>query len=323
MTGPDFAANRRDPFSTARSISVRYFVGIDGGGTRTTLGISDESGREILRRVGPAGLVDPRRPSATADFLVSLVREAAHSAGFTGPAAALCAGLAGVGNPTEREVVEGALARSGVADLVSVVSDGETALHGALQGGPGILVISGTGSVAYGRAEDGRIERCGGWGMLLGDEGGGYEIGRAGLRAALLAVDGRGPQTRLLPHLLQTLGMAIPEAIPSWAARAEKAEVAMLAVHVLRLAEQGDAVAHEIVAEAALDLAAHVDALMARLRPWSEPPAVVLHGGVARDPVFGPTVRTVLATRQPPVRVVESAADAVTGALEFARALVA
>src|SRR5690606_16893816 len=128
---------------------------------------------------------------------------------------------------------------------------------------------------------------------------------------------------RLLPHLLHTLGMAIPEAIPPWAARAEKSEVAMLAVHVLRLADQGDPVAREIVAEAALDLAAHVDALVERLGPWSETPAVVLHGGVARDPIFGPTVRGVISTRQPPVRIVDSAADAVTGALEYARAQVA
>lgn len=302
---------------------MRYFVGLDGGGTRTTLGICDESGRELLRRAGPAGLVDPRRPAATAEFLVSLVQEAARSAGFDGPATALCAGLAGVGNATEREIVEATLARGGVAEIVAVLSDGETALHGALRGGPGILVISGTGSVAYGRSEDGRVERCGGWGMVLGDEGSGFEIGRAGLRAALLAVDGRGPQTRLLPHLLQVLGMAIPEAIPPWAARAEKAEVAMLAVHVLRMAEQGDAVARGIVAESALDLSAHVDALVSRLGPWKEPPAVVLHGGVARDPVFGPTVQGVLEKRQPPLRIVDSAADAVTGALDYARSLAA
>ena len=300
---------------------MRYFVGIDGGGTRTTLGICDESGQELLRRVGPAGLVDPRRPSAAAEFLVSLVEEAARSAGLAGPATALCAGLAGVGNATEREIVEGAFARAGVAERVAVLSDGETALHGALSGGPGILVIAGTGSVAYGRSEDGRIGRCGGWGMVLGDEGAGYAIGREGLRAALLAVDGRGPDTRLLPHLLQVLGMAIPEAIPPWAARAEKAEVAMLAVHVLRVADRGDEVAQAIVAEAAFDLAVHVDALVDRLGPWKTPPAVVLHGGVARDPVFGPIVRDVLRTRRPSARIVDSAADAVTGSLEYARSL--
>ena len=300
---------------------MSYFIGIDGGGTRTTLGISDADGREILRRIGPAGLVDPRRPAATAELLLSLVREAAAAAGLEGPATALCAGLAGVGNATERHIVEAAFVRGGVAERVAVLSDGETALFGALGGGPGILVIAGTGSVAYGRGEDGRVERCGGWGMLLGDEGGGYEIARAGLRAALLSVDGRGPQTQLLPVLLQVLGLAVPEAIPPWISRAEKSEVALLAVQVLQLSAQGDKVALEIVTEAALDLAAHVDALVERLRPWSRPPPIVLHGGVARDPVFSNQILRVLNARPQPVRIVPSAADAVRGALEYARSL--
>jgi glucosamine kinase len=301
---------------------MRYFVGIDGGGTRTTLGIADESGRELLRRVGPAGIVDPRRPAATAELLVSLVHEAATTAALDGPAAALCAGLAGVGNAAEREIVESMFARAGIAHRVAVLSDGEVALHGTLGGQPGMIVIAGTGSVAHGRAEDGRIERCGGWGMILGDEGGGYDIARSALRAALLSLDGRGPETRLFPLVLDVLGLSTPTAIPSWVARAEKAEVALLAIHVIRLGEKGDAVAREIVSEAALALANHVQALTATLGPWSAPPPVVLHGGVATDPIFAPRLRSVLATLPEPVRIVEAEVDAVTGALDYARSLV-
>jgi glucosamine kinase len=123
---------------------------------------------------GPAGLVDPRRPTATAEMLTALVREALAAAELEGPAHSLCAGLAGVGNAAEREMVESALAREGVARNVCVRSDGETALHGALGGEAGLLLVAGTGSIAYGRSEDGRVERCGGWGMVTGDEGSGY-----------------------------------------------------------------------------------------------------------------------------------------------------
>jgi glucosamine kinase len=300
---------------------MAYYVGIDGGGTRTTLGVADAQGQELVRRTGPPGLVDPRRPAATADLLVGLIREAAAAADQEGAAAGLCAGLAGVGNTTEREIVQDALLRSGVADRVLVVSDGEAALHGALGGGPGILVIAGTGSVAYGRAEDGRVARCGGWGMIVGDEGAGYRIGQAGLRAALLSSDGRGMPTRLLPVLLHTLGLAVPEAIPPWIARAEKSEVALLAVHVLRLSEQGDQVAREIVSEAALDLGTHVEALVDRLGPWTMVPPVVLHGGLARDPIFAPHLNRVLRGTPTALKLVESRRDAVGGALELARGL--
>src|SRR5690606_5383094 len=119
------------------------------------------------------------------------VGEALASAGIPGPVAALCAGLAGVGNRAEREVVERTLASARLAERVCVISDGETALYGAFAGGPGILLIAGTGSVGYARGEDGRVERCGGWGMLVGDEGSGFGLGRAGLRAALRSADGR------------------------------------------------------------------------------------------------------------------------------------
>ncbi|HEX8243346.1 MAG TPA: BadF/BadG/BcrA/BcrD ATPase family protein, partial [Longimicrobium sp.] len=151
--------------------AATVFAGIDGGGTKTTLALADDDGRELARRVGPAGLVDPRDPTATAEMLAELVRDALAEAGLAEKPAALCAGLAGVGNERERRQVEAALAAAEVAGRVRVVTDGEIALDGALGGRAGILIIAGTGSVAYGQAEDGRVERCGGWGMVVGDEG--------------------------------------------------------------------------------------------------------------------------------------------------------
>lgn len=298
-------------------------IGIDGGGTRTTLALADASGTEILRRTGPAGLVDPRRPAATADMLTEMVREAYASAGVEGPAAALCAGLAGVGNRAEREVVETVLVRAGIAERVTICADGETALAGAFGGGPGILVISGTGSVAHGRAEDGRVERCGGWGMVVGDEGSGYALGRAALRAALQAVDARGPETELLPTLLEVLGLSTAEAVPPWAGRAEKSEIASLAVYALRLAESGDRVALALVANAAAGLAAHVAALAGRLGPWTAGIPVVLHGGVASDPAFERHILAELDRLGLPIDVRPAASDAVAGAIQLARQLAA
>lgn len=302
---------------------MKYFVGIDGGGTRTTLGIADESGREVIRRVGPAGLVDPRDPAAAAERLVALVRDAAQVAALDGPATALCAGLAGVGNAAERRVVEDAFAYAGVAERVEIISDGEIALHGALAGGPGILLISGTGSVAWGRSETGRVAKAGGWGLILGDEGSGYQIARAALSAALMTVDHRGPESTLHRTLLDITGLSVAEEFPPWVARVEKGEVAALAVHVIRIAELGDPAAREIVQRAAADLGAHVEALVNRLRPWSGRADVTLHGGVATDPSFRVHLEAAIMALPTPVQLVESRADAVTGALGIARALVA
>lgn len=300
----------------------RYFAGVDGGGTRTTLVLADGSGRELARRGGPAGLVDPRDPAASAAVVAGLVREAVEEAGLPGRPAALCAGLAGVGNAAEREAVRAALDASAVADVVLVTTDGAIALEGSLAGGAGVLLIAGTGSVAYGRGEDGRVERCGGWGMWIGDEGSGYAIGRGGLAAAVRAVDGRGPPTVLLDRLLPLLDLEDPRAIPPWVGRAAKADVAALARVVLDAAGQGDEAAWRVVEEAAAGLAEHVEALWARLAPWSGEVPVVFHGGVLGSSLLGDAVGVRLHASARPFVVRPAAADAVDGALRFARGLV-
>lgn len=295
-----------------------FLIGVDGGGTKTTLALADRSGRELLRRTGPAGLVDPRRPTATARMLVEQVAAARAEAGLHGPAAAMCAGLAGVGHRREHDMVEHALVEARVAERVVVCSDGETALHGALAGGAGVLLIAGTGSVGYGRGEDGRVERCGGWGMVVGDEGSGYALGCESLRAALRGTDGRGPATELLPLLLRALGFSSPDEIPSWAGRAEKSEIAALAEHALAAAREGDGAAAGLVRAAATELAAHAAALIERLGPWRSPTIVVAHGGLTRDPTFASALTAALSALALPLRQRAAAADAVAGAVALA-----
>jgi glucosamine kinase len=296
------------------------FAGVDGGGTRSTLLLSDADGRELARVGGAAGLVDPRHPERSAEVIAQLVRMASAQAGLSAPPAALCAGLAGVGNEAERLAVEQALA--GAAGVVRVVSDGEIALHGAFDGGPGVLLIAGTGSVAYGRGPDGRTDRCGGWGMYVGDEGSGYALGRAALAAALRSVDGREAETRLLPVLLELLSLDGPRGIPPWAGRAAKGEVASLARHVVELAAAGDAVAMRLVEQQAAELASHVIALAHRLGPWDGDVPVVFHGGVLRSGLYATLVDRNLAQNAHRYRIQPARADAVHGALAYARALV-
>lgn len=298
---------------------MTVFAGIDGGGTRTTLALADDEGRELLRRVGPAGLVDPRHPAATGDMLAALVRDALAEAGVDEKPVALCAGLAGVGNEKERREVEAALAAGGVAERVRVTTDGEIALEGALGGGAGVLLIAGTGSVGYARGADGRVERCGGWGMIVGDEGSAWSIGRGGLTAALRAADGRGAETVLLPHLLEHLKLSGPRTIPPWAGRADKAAVAALAIHVIDAAEAGDAVATEIVEREARELACHARALAHRLEPWDGAIPVVFHGGTLGAEFYAGAVTRALAATGCDFEVRPGVDDAVAGALGYAR----
>lgn len=317
---PEVGSGAEPPAPAPGSVRV---VGLDGGGTRTRAAVADETGAVLVRRSGPPGLIDPIEPRRTAATLIALVREAAQAAGVPLPVDALCAGLAGAGSDHDRSAVRAALEDAGIARRIAVVQDAEIAMQGALAGGPGILLVAGTGSIAFGRGEDGRVGRCGGWGMLVGDEGSGYTIARAGLMAALQAADGRAPHTRLLPDLLDHLGLDAPRDIPSWVARTDKAEVAALAPRVARLAEEGDAAADRIIRAAADHLAHHVEALLVRLAPWSGPVPIVFYGGALEDPDLAHRVEDRL--RAAPVDVVRRPpiADAVTGAINLALALAA
>lgn len=255
--------------------------------------------------------------------MVRLIRDTAAEAGIPLPAAALCAGLAGARAGGQRARVLAALSGAGVADAITVVTDAEIALEGALAGAPGIILIAGTGSVAWGRAEDGRLGRCGGWGLWVGDEGSGYAVGLAGLRAALRGGDGRGPETRLLPAILDALELSEPDDVPGWVARAEKSEIGRLASLVVDRARVGDPVASGILDAAAADLVEHVRALAQRLGPWTGAIGVVFHGGFLREASMADRVADGLGAldgRGLRIEVREAAADAVTGAIRLARA---
>jgi glucosamine kinase len=301
---------------------MQTFAGVDGGGTRSTLVLADAAGAELARVGGPAGIVDPRHPERSAEVLATLVHQALEQAGLTERPAALCAGLAGVGNEPERLAVEGALAAAEVAGAVRIVSDGEIALHGAFGGGAGVLLIAGTGSVSYGLGPDGTRGRCGGWGMMVGDEGSGYAIGRSGLAAALRSVDGREGETQLLPALLKALSLDGPTGMPPWAGRASKSDIAALARPVLEVAAAGDGLALRVVEHHARELASHVIALAHRLGPWPGDVPVVFHGGVLRSGLYATLVDRQLAQNAHRYRIQPAQADAVHGALAYARALV-
>lgn len=302
-------------------MTAPVFAGVDGGGTRSTLVLADAEGRELARVLGPPGLVDPRAPERSAEIVATLMRMAMAQAGLPEPPVALCAGLAGAGNEAERGAVERALAAAGAAARVRILSDGEVALHGAFGGGPGVLLIAGTGSVAYGRGPDGRTERCGGWGMYLGDEGSGYAIGREALAAALRSVDGREERTALLPRMLELLGVDGPRGIPPWAGRAAKGELAALARPVIDLAAGGDPVARRLVERQADALAGHVVALAHRLAPWPGDVPVVFHGGVLRSGLYASLVDLRLRGNAHRYRLQPPLADAASGAVACARLL--
>ncbi|MHB1170222.1 MAG: N-acetylglucosamine kinase [Longimicrobiales bacterium] len=299
-------------------------IGVDGGATHTTALVIDEAGRELARVVGGPGIVNPSDPPACAGRLAALARRAIAAAEAFPPVEELSCALAGAGRRDVREVVHAELVREHIAHRVTVTTDAEAALTDAFDGAAGILLIAGTGSIAWGRAEDGRLERCGGWGALLGDEGSGYALGLGALRSTVRGADGREPAARLHGAVLAELGLERPEALISWAAAAGKEQIAALAPLVLRHADDGDPAAELLRGDAARALVRHVSVLTARLGPWQSTPSLALAGGLLRT---GGSLRATfcraLEAEGPPCRLYEGVIDAARGAIRLARSIAA
>lgn len=245
---------------------IRLVVGVDGGGSHTRAIAADDQGHELARADGPPSAVRPLDAARSAAIIARIVREAIRASGVeTTRAAILSAGVAGVGRDPEREALARALSDAAIADDVLVSTDAAIGLEDAFGEGAGILLLGGTGSVAFGRGPTGATARCGGWGPVLGDEGGGAWIGRRVLSVVTAAQDGREPESALVGAVLTATELPRAEDLVGWAATAGPADFAALAPVLFRCATAGDRRAGTIVSLAAEELVLHVRALARQL----------------------------------------------------------
>ena len=240
-------------------------VGVDGGGSKTHVVVADGRGKELASLTGEASAVRPGDALHSAEVISRLVRECLAIAEREDRPRALVAGVAGVGREDERRALLRALEGAKLAEDVQVVPDALIALEDAFGEGAGILLVAGTGSVAFGRGPTGHVVRCGGWGPVIGDEGSGAWIGRRALSVVTAAHDGREPETRLGGAVLTALELDEVDQLVAWAASASTKDLAKLAASVLTLAAERDLRANSICTIAAEELVIHVRTLASQL----------------------------------------------------------
>ncbi|MEP6492822.1 MAG: BadF/BadG/BcrA/BcrD ATPase family protein [bacterium] len=241
-------------------------IGIDGGGSKTHAVVADDQGQTIAEMVGPGSAVRPGQADHSANVIADVVRDALASCEMTHVTPrALCVGVAGAGREIERQQLWQALVSRDLAAELVIHSDFSIALDDAFADGPGVLMISGTGSVAFGRGPTGTTARCGGWGPVCGDEGSGAWIGRRALSVVTAAADGREPETALTGALLTAAQVNETADLIGWAADATPAKLATLAQVVLSVADSGDLRANAIVSLAVEELVLHVRSLARQL----------------------------------------------------------
>ena len=182
-----------------------HVLGLDAGGTKTVCLLADEEGHVVAEARGGGANLQASGELEVEKVLHGVMADAIGDRRIV--PAAICLGIAGVDRPGDSAVVRAIMGRIGHRARVLVVNDALVALEAGAPGQPGVVVISGTGSIAYGRNAAGEAARSGGWGYVLGDEGSGYWIGRAALRAVLRESDRRGPRTALSDLLLRHFGV--------------------------------------------------------------------------------------------------------------------
>jgi len=288
-----------------------HVLGIDAGGTKTVCQLADENG-EVLAESRRGGANLQAAGELEVEKVLHEVMEEAIGDHEVRPTA-ICLGIAGVDRPDDARVVRGIMKRIGYKAKVLVVNDALVALEAGAPGAPGIVLIAGTGSIAYGRNEHNQAARAGGWGYMLGDEGSGYWIGRAALRAVLREADRRGPATRLTGLLLNYYGVARAQDLIAqvYHGGLRPSAIAALAQCVQGAFSDGDAVSIGILRGAADQLESSALSVARRLEMIGSEFPFVLSGGIfkavpwleeeltRRLPMASPHSRTVLLTEEP------------------------
>ncbi len=259
-----------------------HVLGIDAGGTKTVCLLADGDGRIVARARGGGANLQAVGELQVEKVLHEAMDEAIGDRDLV--PAAICLGIAGVDRQDDHAVIQGIMKRIGLKARVVIVNDALVALEAGAPGAPGVVIISGTGSIAYGRNAAGEAARSGGWGHVLGDEGSGYWIGRAALRAVLRAADHRGPETRMTPMLLEHFGVARPQALlhEVYHYNMKPAAIGALASCVQRAFLEGDAAAAGILRGAANELEGAALSVARRLELVAEPFTFILSGGIFR-----------------------------------------
>ena len=300
-----------------------FFVGIDAGGSKTECVLADEAGVVLARATGAGANLRRVSRAELRATLSGCLEELRQTAGLPAIVAdAVCAGFAGAGDVEARTQAYEVLTELLHPHRLYIVGDMEVALEAAVGAGPGVVLVAGTGSIAYGRNGLGRQARAGGRGPGAGDEGSGYDIGCRAVEAVLRAQQGKAPVTRLTKIVLHGLGVERVEELAGRVRPEAAAELAALVPAVAEASRAGDVAAKEILAQAATVLAGLALEVLEELDLLEAEVRIALSGGVfaVSEEVFV-GVRGGIAARAPQAVVEPLAATPAVGAVQLAQRL--
>ena len=303
---------------------MAFYLAIDAGGTKTDFVLADETRTLARQRTGTI-----KRLRTDADTALSNLEEGLR--GLTEqsgiPMSSItrtCLGTAGETVPMVADWLRETIAER-VGGRLLLLGDVEIALDAAFRGGPGILILAGTGSNVAGRTPSGKLSTTGGWGPMLSDQGSGHAIGLRAIRSIFLAID-EGRTTALQQAVMDFWNMPSLDLLIEYANRTPAPDVSRLTHLVLSVAQHGDAVAQEVLKAEGESLAYIVRLLILRLQAMqgdaSFIPQIAFAGSIMERvmPVRDVLIAT-LRKEFPALRTMDGVVDPIEGALWRARDL--
>lgn len=313
-----------------RTKSVAYYLGIDGGGSKTACSVGDEDSQLSTASAGPCNITRVGEARAR-ESLQQAIRESCAAAGIDPrQIERASAGISGAGRDEVAAIVRNIIAEI-VPGEIEVVGDMPIALEAAFGAGSGVVVIAGTGSIAYGRDARGRTARAGGWGFAISDEGSAHWIGRTAVSALVRAIDEgveHGKDTpdavRSLPLLRDVTAVWKLHSLDEFVRRANShPDFAALFPATVAAGDAGDDLARRVLTQAGKELAQLAGVVIRRLFgeehglpsiPLAMAGGVFRHSSVVRQ-VFSDEIHNLHSNVVPNSQIVEP----VVGALQMAR----
>lgn len=302
---------------------MNYFIGIDGGGTKSTCVVTDYNLHVIFKAYGGPTNFLTGNPDEAAENIFDLICKIKNELIVNDEdIASVCIGSAGAGREEDITFITQKFNEIKIREKcniknIHVVSDVMIALEGAFRGNAGIVLIAGTGSICYGKNSKGEIFRVGGMGKILGDEGSGYSLGNKGLRIALRSYDGRCLAKNLMNEIFSFMSAESSADVIKKVYK-ENFSIASIAEVILAVAEKGDEAALNILHEESEELLMHLHAILPRLNESDN--KLVLSGSLlANKNIYSDIVTKRINKILPGIQIVEAMDSPEMGAVMLAK----
>ncbi|MCH8032887.1 MAG: hypothetical protein IH950_03880 [Bacteroidetes bacterium] len=302
---------------------MKYLIVFDCGATKTECALTDINGKILYTTTGGAANFLVTGTDGTTRIILSLLNDCIKKFNTDySNIDQIVIGAAGAGRKKDAEKLESSLLEIFSADGINikslkVVGDAQIALQGAFPNEAGCILIAGTGSIIYGKDEKGNIYRTGGFGRLLGDEGGGFSIGKKGLQAAAKYFDGRGEETLIIKLIEEKYSIRTTDELIAKVYK-ENFDIASVAEVVIIAAKKEDQIAHHILLEESEELIHHLSTMMKKMNTIDL--SVSFAGSlILNNNVYSDMLRGKIKTSLPSVKIVAPKYSPIEGAILLAK----